>query len=74
MVKRAGVWGQDQAQWPMSHPTPNQIRSHGVISQQFPEIYLCDKASMRHLGESEKKTKQKNKIFQHGIAGEDVSL
>ena len=68
------TWGQDQAQGPMSHPTPNQKRSHGIISQQFPEIYLCDKASMRHLGESEKKRKQKYKILQHGIAREDVSL
>ena len=72
---RAGVWGQDQAQGPMNHPTPNQIRSPGVINQQFLKIYLCDKASMRHLGESEKKTKkEKNKIFPNMAWLAEVSL
>lgn len=44
----------------------SKTKAHGIIDQQFLKIYLCDKASMRHLGESEK-TKKKIRFPIHTI-------
>lgn len=50
--------GADETPSPVTY-TPNRTRYHKIINQTFPKIYLCDKVSMRHLGESEKKTEKK---------------
>lgn len=47
----------------MNHPCPQQDKVSWNNKPISSKIYLCDKVSMRHLGESEKKKKIKKLRF-----------